>query len=315
MSLVAALTEAVLPVLSIAGAGYVLGWYRDVRVDPIATITIYVLVPALVFYSLATTPINERTALTLGAGVALFVFVMLAVAAGVGTVLGESGETYGGLLLSSSFSNAGNYGIPLAAFAFGAVGRSTAVLYVVFQSVLMYTIGVYIASQGTSTSMRSAALEVFRLPLVYAVAAAPIARLLDIVPPEGSAAMEVLRLTGDAAIPVMLILLGIQLANTTYGTALRRTTPAFVLKLAVSPVIAIAVALGLGLDGDIGRVFVLACAMPTAVTPLMLAIEYRTETEAISAAEYVSTTILVTTIGSIATLTVLLAVLQSGVVI
>ena len=315
MSLVAALTESILPVLSIAGVGYVLGRGRKINVDAIATVTIYVLTPALVFHSLVTTPIGERTAFVLGAGVTAYTFGMLALAAGVGSALGESGATYGGLLLSSSFPNAGNYGIPLAAFAFGAVGRSTAVLYIVFQSVLMYTVGVSIASRGSSTSTKGAALEIFRLPLVYAVVAAPLVRLLGAVPADGSPAMDVLRLTGDAAIPVMLLLLGIQLANTTYGSAVRQTVPAFVLKLVVSPALAIGVALAFGLGGDVGRVFVLACAMPAAVTPLLLTIEYDTGGEGITAPEYVSTAILLTTVGSIGTLTVLLFVLRSGLLI
>ena len=314
MSLVAALTEAILPVLSIAGVGFLLGRVRDVPVDAIATVTIYVLLPALVFHSLVTTPIGERTAFLLGSGVIVYTLGMLALAGGVGSILGESGATYGGLLLSSSFPNSGNYGIPLAAFAFGAVGRSTAVLYIAFQSVLMYTVGVSIASRGSSTSMKTAVLEIFRLPLIYAVVAAPIVRLLDLVPAEGTPTMEVLRLTGDAAIPVMLLLLGIQLANTTYGSAVRRTTPAVILKLAVSPVLAIGVALALGLDGDIGRVFVLACAMPVAVTPLLLTIKYDAGDEALTGPEYVSTAILLSTIGSVGTLTVLLAALQSGLV-
>ncbi len=313
MSLVAALTEAILPVLSIAGVGYLLGRVRDVSVDAIATVTIYVLLPALVFHSLVTTPIDERTAFLLGAGVFVYTVGMLALAGGVGSAIGESGATYGGLLLSSSFPNAGNYGIPLAAFAFGAVGRSTAVLYIAFQSVLMYTVGVSIASRGSSASMRAAVGEIFRLPLVYAVVAAPVVRVSGLVPAEGTPMMEVLRLTGDAAIPVMLLLLGIQLANTTYGRSVRRTMPALVLKLAVSPILAIGVASALGLDGDVGRVFVLACAMPVAVTPLLLTVKYDRGDEPITGPEYVSTAILLSTIGSVGTLTVLLAALRSGV--
>lgn len=313
MSLTAALTDAILPVLSIAAAGYALGGLRDVNVDAIATVTIYVLLPALVFHSLATTPIGERTVLVLGVGVAAYTAGMLAIAAGVGSALGESGATYSGLLLSSSFPNAGNYGIPLAAFAFGAVGRSTAVIYIVFQSLLMYTVGVSIASRGASASARDAVAEIFRLPLVYVVAAAPLARVLGVVPPEGSPAMEAIRLTGDAAIPVMLLLLGVQLANTAYGAAVRRTVPALLLKLVVSPILAVVVAASLGLDGDVGRVFVLACAMPAAVTPLLLAIEYDADPEGMTGPEYMSTAILLTTVGSVPVLTVLLALLQSGV--
>ena len=131
MSLVSALTEAILPVFLTATVGYTLGRWREINVDGIVTVTIYVLLPALVFHSLVTSPIEEGTALTLGLGVVTYTLGMLVIAGGIGLMIGESGATYGGLLLSSSFPNAGNYGIPLAAFAFGAVGRSAAVLYIV----------------------------------------------------------------------------------------------------------------------------------------------------------------------------------------
>lgn len=315
MTLIDAFVSAVLPVLTIAAAGFALGTVRDLNVDALAAVAIYILLPALVFHSVATTEIPGATAVTLGLGVGLFVLGMAVLSSAVGRALGETDPVLGSLVLSSTFSNAGNYGIPLAAFAFGAVGRSTAVLYIVFQTVLMYTVGVYLASRGSSESVREAALEVFKLPLVYAVVVACLARLLDAVPADGTASMEAIRLTGDAAIPVMLVLLGIQLASTSYGSAIRRSTPVFALKLFASPILAVVIALGIGLDGDVGRVYVLACAMPTAVTPLMLVVEYGSGRHHVSAPEYVSTAILLTTVASAFTLTVLIAILQAGVVL
>ncbi|PSQ48084.1 permease, partial [Halobacteriales archaeon SW_6_65_15] len=276
MSLLSALGTAILPVLSVAAVGFLLGQLRDIDVDPLGTITIYVLTPALVFYSLATSETSGGLAARLLAGVAVFTFVMVGLSESVGRLLGESEPVLGGLVLSSSFPNAGNYGIPLAAFAFGAVGRSTAVLFIAGQSVLMYTVGVFVASRGDETSARAAATEVFRLPLVYAVAAAWLARWLGVVPPTDTAAMETLRLVGDSAIPVMLLMLGIQLANTRHGAAVSRVGVSNVLKLGVAPLVGVgvALALGLGRDPDVARVFVLECGMPAAITPLILAIEY-----------------------------------------
>ncbi len=312
MSLLSALTTSILPVLSVAGVGYLLGVFREVDVDPLATITLYVLTPALVFHSLVTTPIARGTAATLFTGVTVFTVVMAGVAEGYGRITGEGPPTLGSLVLTSAFPNAGNYGIPLSAFAFGTIGRSTAVLFIAAQSVLMYTVGVYVASRGQAGSTRDAVTKVFELPLVYAVVAAATVRAAGLVPPADATVMQTLKLTGDSAIPVMLLLLGIQLANTTYGTALSRVTPAVVLKLLVAPVLAVAVAAGIGLGGDVGRVFVLECAMPAAITPLMLTVEFGESGGAVSAAEYVSTTIMVTTLASVLTLTALIAVLTSG---
>ncbi|MFD1586056.1 AEC family transporter [Halorientalis brevis] len=312
MSLLSVLTSAVLPVVAVAGVGYVLGSVRDVNVEPLSTVTIFVLAPALVFYSLLTTPISGSTVARLFGGVVAFTVAIVAIAEGAGRFLGEREPILGAFVLTSTFSNAGNYGIPLSAFAFGALGRSTAVLYIAVQSVLMYTVGVYVASRGQAASMRGALGKVFRLPLVYAVVAAGVVRAFDLAPPTDTAAMETIRLTGEAAIPVMLLMLGIQLAGPVGGATVRRVAPATVLKLLVAPIVALGVALGVGLTGTVGRVFVLECAMPAAVTPLMLTIEFGDGAREFSAADYVSTTILVSTLGSLVTLTALIAVLQSG---
>ncbi|MFC4450936.1 AEC family transporter [Halorussus aquaticus] len=318
MSLVSALGTAILPVLSVAAVGFLLGKVREVDVDALGTVTIYVLTPALIFHSLATSEISGGLAAKLLAGVGLFTLAMVALAELVGRLLGESEPVLGALVLSSSFPNAGNYGIPLSAFAFGAVGRSTAVLYIAGQSVLMYTVGVYLASRGETTDLRSAAAEVFRLPLVYAVVAAWVARWAGVVPAADTAAMETLQLVGDASIPVMLLMLGIQLANTQHGAAISRVGVSNGLKLVVAPLVGVGVALvlGLGASPAVARVFVLECGMPAAVTPLILSIEYDSgDGEGLSGPEYVSTAIFASTVASVVTLTGLIAVLQSGLVI
>lgn len=316
MSLLSVLTSAILPVVAVAGVGYVLGSVRDVAVEPLSTVTIFVLAPALVFYSLLTTPIAGPTVARLFVGVVAFTVAIVVLAEGVGRVLGEEEPILGAFVLSSTFSNAGNYGIPLSAFAFGALGRSTAVLYIAAQSVMMYTVGVYVASRGQAASMRGAVGKVFRLPLVYAVIAAALVRAFDLAPPTDTAAMETIRLTGDAAIPVMLLMLGIQLAGPVGGGTIRRVTPPTILKLLVAPVVALGIALGLGLTGTVGRVFVLECATPAAITPLMLTIEFGSGArQGLSAADFVSRTILVSTVASLVTLTVLIAVLKTGAVL
>jgi predicted permease len=313
VSLWSALTTAILPVLSVAAVGYLLGSFQEIDVEPLSTVTIYVLTPALVFHSLTTTPIGGEVAAKLFVGVAVFTLVMAGLAEGVGRLRGEEEPVLGALVLTSVFPNAGNYGIPLSAFAFGGVGRTTAVLFLAAQAVMMYTVGVYLASRGQAGSTRRAVTEVFKLPLVYAVVAAGLAGWLGVVPPEGSAAMETIRLTGDSAIPVMLVLLGIQLANSDYG-ALARVGTANVLKLMVAPLVGVAIVLGLGLgDSTVARVFVLECGMPAAITPLLLAVEFGSgETDGVSGPEYVSAAIFTTTLLSVVTLTVLIAILQAG---
>ena len=310
---------AILPIVSLAAVGYVLGRFREVDVGALNTVTIYVLAPALIFHSLSTTPISGVTAVKLLVGIGAYVLVMAGVAVLVHRATDTTTPTLGALILVSAFSNAGNSGIPLSDFAFGPVGRSTAVLFLSIQAIYMYTIGAYIASRGgDAVDARDAVAKVLRLPLVYAVFAAFLLVRLDAVPPVDGTFMRTVRLTGDAMIPVMLLLLGVQLSNADYAGAISRVGMGNLLKLGVAPAIGLGLALLLGFgDATVARVFVLEIATPAAITPLMLVIEFRdpVATEGITDAEYISSVVLTSTLLSVPVLTVLIVVLRSGAVL
>ncbi len=313
VSLLSIFGTAILPIVALAGIGFALARLTGVQADGLTTVTIYVLAPALVFHSLATTDLGGETLLGVAIGVLLFTAVMALLAEGVGRSLGEAEPILGTLVLVAVFSNAANYGIPVSEFAFGAVGRATAVVYIVAQSVAMYTLGVYLAARGEGSDVREGLKTIFTIPLIYAVLAALALRGLGLVPAEGTAAMETVQLVGDSAIPVMLLILGIELATTDFGTATLRIAPATVLKMAVAPLVGVGIALLIGFENpDVARVFVLECAMPSAVTTLILTGEFAGEaTGDLAATDYASTTIFATTVLSVPMLTVLIAVLQA----
>ncbi|MEF8786714.1 MAG: AEC family transporter [Haloarculaceae archaeon] len=317
MSLLSIFATAILPIVAIAAAGFVLGRRRDVAAGPLNTVTIYVLVPALVFHSLATTALSGETLASVAVGVFLFTGVMALLSEGSGRMLGETEPILGSFVLVSIFSNAGNYGIPVSEFAFGAVGRSTAVVFIVAQSVAMYTLGVYLAARGEGDDWYSGMRAIFEIPLIYVVIAALAARWLGAVPAADTATMETLKLVGDSSIPVMLLILGIELAETDYSAAALRVTPAVTLKMLVAPLIAVGIAALVGFQNTtVARVFVLECSMPAAVTTLILTGEFAGSTpEGIEATEYAGTAIFVSTVLSVPLLTGLIALLQSGVVL
>jgi predicted permease len=315
MSLVSIFATAILPIFAISVAGFVLGQLRDVDPGPLNTVTVYVLAPALVFHSLATTTLTAGTLVDVALAVVGYHVVMIVLAEGVGRLLGGATTGVSAIVLVSSFPNSGNFGIPVSEFAFGEVGRATAVLYLTVQAVLMYTVGVYIAARGNSEGALAGVRRVFTVPLVYAVVAALALRALGLVPPAGTTSMATLKLVGDSAIPVMLLILGLQLAETDYGATLRQVGTATVLKMGVAPVVAAGVALAVGFaDPAVGRVFVLESAMPAAITPLILLVEFgEGEVGGVPVESFVSTAVLVTTLVSIPVLTVLIALLDAGI--
>ncbi|QLG50008.1 AEC family transporter [Natrinema halophilum] len=310
--------SAIGPIVAIAGVGYVLATVKDIDPEPLNTAVIYVLAPALVFHSLAVTELEAATLLRIAVGIAAFTAAMWAIAEVVGRAVDEQEPALSGLVLVTIFCNSGNLGVPVSDFAFGDVGRQTAVLFLSVQSVLMYTIGVYVASRSSGSAGLEGVRRVFYIPLVYAVVAALGVRALDLVPAAETASMETLKLVGDASIPLMLLILGIQLARTDTAAAVSRAWPATALKLGVAPVVGLGVASALSFQNPtVARVFVLETAMPAAVTPLVLMIEFAgsARSDGVLVSEYVSTCVFLTTLLSIPALTITIAILQSGVVI
>lgn len=315
MSLLGTVGGAVLPVVAVAAVGYLLGRTRDVDPDPLNAVTVYVLAPALVFHTMATTEIAGGTLLGIVLGSAAVTIGMIVVAEAVGRLMGAGEPMLGALVLVTAFPNVGNFGIPLSEFAFGETGRSVAVVMTVAQGVLLYSIGIYVAARGEATDPLSNLRRVFELPLIYAVGAALALRWLDLLPPAGSTAMGTVEMVGLASIPVMLLVLGLQLTDVSVDGTLGRVGVASGLKLLVAPVVGIGVALAIGFgDSTVARTFVLLAAAPAAVTGIILVGAFGDRDDA-KAEGFVSATVLVTTVGSLVTVTALVALLETGLLV
>ena len=307
MALLSAFTDAILPVLAVAGVGYVVGRVRDVDARTLSTVILYVLVPALVFHSVATMEFTGTTAAKIVGSAVVLSVAMWLLSEGVAVASGLEGDERNGFVLTGTFSNTANYGIPLSTFAFPAVGKTTAVLYTLGFTLAVYTLGVAVAARG-DVGPRDAVRRVFRLPIVYAVVAGALYAALDVSAPAST--MDTIRLVGDSSIPLMLLLLGVQVARSTPGGQLADLARVNALKLLVAPAVAVPVVWLLGFDDpDVGRVVVLETAMPSAVSALMLAVEFDGD------ADFVSGAIVSSTLISPFVLTPLIVVLRSGVVI
>ena len=105
------------------------------------------------------------------------------------------------VILTAMFGNAGNYGLSLNLFAFGDGALAYASLYFVSMSVIIYTFGVIIASLG-SMSVWRAIVNLYRVPALYAVAAALIFSRAGFSLP--LPLDRTVNLLGAAAIPVLM---------------------------------------------------------------------------------------------------------------
>lgn len=310
--------SAMLPAILIIGAGAVFNAVKGVDLEPLNALAMYVLIPALVFHSIADTELGAGVLLRVGVGVVVFTLAMIAICGAYGRLVGTEGAVLNALLLIAAFSNAGSLGIPVADFVFGSAGRQTAVLFAAVQGVLVFTVGIYLASRSGGASGRANLRRVFGLPIVHAVLLALVAHALGVVPPSDAVTMETVGLLGDAAIPVMLLVLGIQLSETDAGDALSMTIAPIAFRFVVAPLVGLAIVIGLGFqDPTVARVFVLLTAMPAAIAPVIFVVEFAGDAETAGATipEFVSTSVLVTTLVSLPILTALIAALRAGLLV
>ncbi len=280
--------DVLLPVLLLVAVGYFLRQVADTSPRPISQVTLYVLVPALAFTSLLNTEISggEIWLINLFSVVlTALVYVLVAVAARLSNI-GEPKRS--GLLLGTIFCNNGNYGLPVLLFAFGQGGFDRGILVNVNTVILMYSLGVFLAARAKA-DLRAALLSVVKMPALQAVVLAAVFRWLGVVPPDFI--MKPVDMLGQAAIPLMLVALGMQLQSTKLGGDYGKVAFATVVKLLVMPLVAFAMVKVAGIEGLTAKVLIIQAATPTAILTALLAIEYDTEPELVSGVTLVTTTL------------------------
>jgi len=207
------------------------------------------------------------------------------------------------LVIASVFVNGGNYGLAVNKFAFGDAALARAVVYFVFSTITVYTAGVAIASFG-KLPLRRALAQVLTLPAFYGLIAAGVLRATGWQLP--LALERPISLLSAAAIPVMLVLLGLQIAETRAWPRARMglILLASLLQLVIAPIAGLLLAGTMGLTGVTRQAAVLEASMPTAVITTVLAVEYDLDNA------FVTGTVVLSTLLSPLTLTLLIAYLQ-----
>ena len=202
------LVNVISPIALSATLGAAIGRLYAIDAWVLSRVTLYILTPSLVFTSAYRSKLGTEFA-----EIAAFVLMMTA-AMGLVTIILVKLMRYQGPIasafgLSVIFGNAGNYGLPLVLFAFGTAGMDRAVVFFTVGGILGQTLAVFIAARATKNT-RNAIASIFKLPLVYAVTAGLILNRFEIPVPEPI--MKTLDLMSNGAVPMMLILLGIELS-------------------------------------------------------------------------------------------------------
>ncbi|GEL77749.1 AEC family transporter [Tenuibacillus multivorans] len=292
--------EVVLPIVSIFAIGYILQKWRHLDVKTASAITIYVFVPFLVFQAFYDGDFSgEFPMIVLISLLILFAIIFLDKLLAM-IFKWDRGEE-SGMILSTAFMNAGNYGAPVILFALGEEAFTYAILFMAIQTIIMNVFGVYYASRG-DYEIRYAIYSVFKMPATYAIILALLLNTFDVQ--VHARILEMVDFMAAVAIPLMMVVLGMQLANITFKEfEIGKVAIGSTIKLILMPFITWLFVIILPISPLLGQVLVIQSAMPAAATTTMFALEFRARPD------LVSSVTLVTTLLSIVTISVLLVIM------
>jgi predicted permease len=291
--MVTVLVEILLPIFLIIGIGVVFVRLKGPDFKSISDLTLYFFTPCLIFAGLLKG--HDQIAAFLPRATLFMVALTLGLwglSVGVGRGLRLDERQRSAFSLTTVMMNCGNYGLPLVLFAYGPEGLAYGVIVLVLFTFPLGTLAVYIASRGRDRPLQ-ALVEMFKVPLFHAIFLAAVWRVFSLPMPDWL--FKAVDMLGQAAIPGLLILLGMQLGRTRLSGDLKPILASSFLRLIISPLIALLLCRLLGIEGLPRNVLVLQTSTPPAIIPLLYAVNYDTHPEMVAGTIFVATLLSVLT--------------------
>ncbi len=274
------------PVFLIAATGYLLSRWQGVDPRTLSQVSFYIFSPCLVFTLITGSNLAGNEILSVLLFTTLVTLLSGFVVWLLGRLLRLERCTLIAVLLTTMFVNGGNFGLPVILFAFGDQALAYGSLFFVTSALLTYSVGVIIASLGRA-SVKQAVLNLFRVPALYAMFAGflflqtgwqfplPLSRGVELL--------------SEAAIPAMLVLLGLQLAQANWRGNPLPLALASGARLVIGPLLALGLNLLFGFQGPAYQANMLQAGMPSAVLNTVLATEYQVEPALVTMIVFTST--------------------------
>ena len=303
--IITTLFDVIVPLSLPVIAGVLLSRFGKLEIKPLLNFVLYYITPFLIFDTLMEARLS-REDVYLTVAYSLLNLILLAVAANLlGKLFKLPANDIAGLTLISSFTNSVNYGIPLTLLAFGQLGLEKAAIYIVMQMVMMHTLGIFFAARSHFT-IKNAMKSVFALPAIYAVLLALVLRTFDLTLSGGLSTG--VSMIADSYPPIVLAILGAQMANVKTESITRNTRITFwtgmSMRLLIAPLIALLCLNLLDIEGIMFSTLLVLSCMPVAINAGILAEKFD------ASPKVLTKTILWTTLLSFVVLPVLIVLVK-----
>jgi predicted permease len=300
VQLISIFIDVVAPVFAVVLIGYLVGPWLGLGVRTLSRVSYYVFMPAFVFHIISDAEVEAAVVGQMTIYISTVYVALALLGFAVARGLKRSPEVTGMYVLIAAFSNSGNFGLSMVAFRFGEAALVTATIYFIILTIIGFAIGVAAASWARGGAL-GAIVSVFKTPSLLAVVPAALFSATNFEVP-----LFFSRITGllaDAMIPVMLVTLGVQLAEVGKPRVNLDVVMASGVRLLGGPILAAILAITFSLTGLERSTGILQASMPAAILTVIIALEYDL------VPGLVTTTVLFSTLVSLVTLTIVLTLL------
>jgi len=243
----------------------------------LSALVVNLMAPALILYIMLTSPLKEELyqvpltgiitiSITLAISFALFITML--------HFAHINRAQAGALILAASFGNGMGIAMPTIQGLYGEQMTSIPLIYDLLATVpFVWIIAVLIAAHfGTRVAGGHLGRELLLMPPVWAIVIALILRYFQWLPPD--ALISALKMMGLTAIPLLLLMVGVNFKITSLHYMLL-AIPALLIKLLISPIIAMTSSMPIGLVGDTQIITAITAASPAVIVGIALAERFK----------------------------------------
>jgi len=263
-----ALFSAMVSVGLIILVGFIAGRTLTLSRSTLSQLSVYILAPALVIDSLYRTTVSFIGMGKVFLGFTLILGLLYLWVRATANAFKLTPSIQKSLMMTTLFPNNGNLGLPLIAFVLGSEALERAIIYMIASSIFIFGVAPALLQGG---SLRSGLRLILRIPLIWAMGAGLLLHGLPLALPD--AISQGLHLLGESAIPLALLILGLELSDTKVRVG-RYEFSALSLRLLLAPLLAWGVGAALAMPVLDLKVFILQSAMPSAVNSIVMVAEF-----------------------------------------
>ncbi|SMC93259.1 AEC family transporter [Sporomusa malonica] len=293
------LQQVILPIVLLIGVGAILHRAFQFEMRTFSKLILYFYLPALTFVKIYEAKATPWLLLSVFGFLIIHFSILCLLGMIVSKLSKHNQKMVASFSNSIALTNNGNVGIPVNDLAFhhNPLAMSIQMIVVLFEIFVTFTYGLINAS-AASVGLKKTALQFVKLPILYTFILGLIFNIFQVKIPDFI--WIPINTVSSGMLAIALVSIGAQVANVRFYRNTWNVILSGIIRLIISPVLALLLITILDLHGTVAQALWIASAMPSSRNSAALALEYDNEPE------FAAQTVLISTLCSSITLTVVI---------